>query len=84
MSTPTTPTDTLPFRAATTIDQPTTHLVIHSPRLANHQPTDLAPRTLCGRTTAAAAEISLGDIDCTLCLCLSPSYMTWPTFGSTQ
>lgn len=82
MSTPTTPTGTLPFRAATTTDGPATHLVLHSPRLAMHRPTDLAPRTLCNRTTAAAAEISLGDVDCVLCVRLSPSYMTWPTFRS--
>lgn len=84
MNTPTTPTGTLPFRAVTSTDGPTTHLVLHSPKLAAHGPHDLAPRTLCGRTTAAAAEISLGDVDCVFCLRLSPSYMTWPTFRSTK
>lgn len=74
-------TTDLPFRTVTAHDDGSrTHLVFHSPALPQHQASDLASRTLCWRTTAACASAPVGDVDCLLCLGMTPKYMTFPTF----
>lgn len=72
----------LPFQLAVgTRTGPTTHLVLHSPRVQGLTPDTLNDTTLCCRpVTGTVEDTNLGDVECLFCLHMAPSYMTWPTF----
>ncbi len=74
---------TTPFTTVTAAGSAITHLVVSSPALPGSMPDELPHATLCGQAVTALAEADPSDVQCTLCLHRTQSFMGLPSFKVT-